>query len=174
MAESRSGRPSEAVERQNLPWTAFVAVLLAIAALEQALGFSFLLPLLALALLASYFVSFRITAPWLHWLIRIGIYGIIVTLNLGNLGSEPVFMIDSGTLQVLCFICLAELVLQCWIKQRDKGSLGVVIFLTGLVFLLGCTTWDETAVRFLAPAYMLFAILSLPGFRTTGPSSGRK
>jgi transglutaminase-like putative cysteine protease len=162
--------PQTNAERQYLPWTALIAVSIAMAAMVISLGFTYFLPPLAFALVATYFIRARITVSWLHWLLRLVAYGTIAGFNTGNLA---LFSIETGTFQVICLICLSELVLQCWMKQRDRSSLGVAIFLSGLVFLLGCTTENDILIRFLAPAYMFFAILSFPAFRSAAAVLGK-
>lgn len=162
-------------QRQTLPWPALVAVAIAMVCLWFSLGESFLLPVLAFALVATYFIPWRITARWLAWLIGLAATGLIVGVSWPNLGQNSGYVIDAAGLEMAALISLAMLVLGCWIRQSDRGSLGIAIFLSGFAFLLGCTTWNDSFIRFAAPAYIFFAVLSFPGFRgaLAGGNEGR-
>lgn len=151
--------------KQVLPWTALVAVAIAMVCDWFSLGPNPLLPTLAIALVPTYFVTARITARWLAWLIGLAAVGVIVGQGWFSLGQNPVAAIEPQSAQMYALISLAGLVLLCWVRQTSPGALGIAIFLSGLAFLLGCTTWDDTFIRFAAPAYMAFAILSFPAFR---------
>lgn len=163
-----SASPSEThavVPKQVLPWTALVAVAISMVCDWYSLGPNPLLPILGIALVPTYFVSARITARWLAWLIGIVAVGGIMIQGWYSLGQDPVAAIEPQSVQMYALISLAGIVLLCWVRQTRPGALGIAILLSGLAFMLGCTTWNDTFIRFAAPAYMVFAVLSFPAFR---------
>ena len=157
----------------RLHWTALAATLLAFVTLWISEGQSFAMPLLLVGLLASQRSSARLTNNSALWMLRLAIFGVILTLdamrpdNLANTFFDFRFNWAGELLA-------AELVLQLWKRRPEGGGSGVVvILLSGLVFLIACDITEDAAhlpyIAFCAPLYMLLLVLSIRRYRLPAP-----
>ncbi len=157
----------------RLHWTALAATLLAFVTLWISEGQSFVVPLLLVGLLASQRSSARLTNNSALWMLRLVIFGVILTLdamrpdNLANTFFDFRFNWAGELLA-------AELVLQLWKQRPEGGGSGVVvILLSGLVFLIACDITEDAAhlpyIAFCAPLYMLLIVLSIRQYRLPVP-----
>ena len=154
---------------QRPPWPAAVAALLAYTAL--ALSSRAFVPLVGLAalLLTSYAFSVRFPNETLtKWTLRAvaggaAIFGYLVTAT----KDENAF-VDVRYLYSFALAAAAELMLQFWRREPTGGAKApFTVFLSAMVFLVGCSTFEEASghLLYLAPAFFLFFTLALPGFR---------
>ena len=169
IADNRVSAPVGTQPPTRLHWTALTTALLAFVTLYLSEGQSYILPLLILALLASAFTSFRLgksSAP--AWMLRLALWGTIIALNQmrpDDPGSSFFDLRLNWTGEMLA----SELVIQVWKRRPEGGSRGIVtLFLSGLTLLIACDISEDTHrfpyIQYLAPAYMLFAMLSLRHF----------
>lgn len=159
-----------------VPWPALAAALVAFAACAL-LGdeFTVMLPL-AIALIVSPFVRFRLGERiWSVWPLRLGAYALITWTNV-----DPVRLVSESLLNLPIArpfgeLCAAELVLQCWRRRASAGPPGaVVVLLSALVFQMGCNATQTNALALLTPAYFCFVVLTLRALRDRGLGGTRQ
>jgi Transglutaminase-like superfamily len=156
--------------RLRLHWTALVAALLALTTLFLSEGSSYILPLLIAALIASAWSPYRLgESSVLSWMLRIALWGIVIALDLMR-SDDPNNTFFDFRFNWLGELMAAELVIQAWRQRPEGGGRGVVTLLwSGMIFLIACDIIEDTRripyILYLAPAYMLFLVLSLPHFR---------
>lgn len=159
---------------QRPPWPAAVAALLAYAALALTSGADFPLIGLGLALLASYAVSVRFPNEGLtKWTLRIAAMGAAVFGYLINAVKDDNAFFDTRYLYSFALVCAAELMLQFWRREPTGGARApFTVFLSAMVFLVGCSTFEDASryLWYLAPLFFLFFTLALPGFRQRADS----
>ena len=167
---------------QRLHWTAYILSFLALIALFLSEGSSYILPFLGVALLASIVIPARhsgSSAP--IWMLRIALWGAIFALHMMRPENTANTFFDTK-LSWLGEPLMAELVLQVWKSRPEGGGRGVVtLFLSGLVFLIACDITEDAAqlpfrfpfTLYLAPAYMLFLVLSMRHYRIQEPLDGQ-
>ncbi len=154
---------------QRPPWPATVAALLAYAAL--ALSSRAFVPLLGLgaALLASYTFSARFPNETLtKWTLRIVALGAVIFGYLIGAVKDDNAFFDVRYLYSFALASAAELMLQFWRREPTGGARApFTVFLSAMVFLVGCSTFEDTSryLWYLAPSFFLFFTLALPGFR---------
>jgi len=154
---------------QRPPWPAAAAALLAYAAL--ALSSRAFVPLagLAAALLASYAVSVRFQNETLtKWTLRLVAMFTAVTGYLFNAAKDENAFVDVRYLYSFALLAASELMLQFWRREPTGGARApFTVFLSAMVFLVGCSTFEEASgyLLYLAPLFFLFFTLALPGFR---------
>ena len=157
--------------RLRLHWTALVAALLALTTLYLSEGTSIILPLLIAALIASAWIPYRLgEASALSWMLRIALWGAVIALDLMRPDDTFNTFFDFK-FNWLGELMAVELVIQAWRQRPEGGGRGVVTLLwSGLIFLIACDVIEDTRripyILYLAPAYMLFVVLSLPYFRS--------
>ena len=154
---------------QRPPWPAAVAALLAYAAL--ALSSQAFVPIigLAVALLASYAFSVRFQNETLtKWTLRLVVMSAAVTGYLFSAVKDENAFIDVRYLYSFALLAAAELMLQFWRREPTGGARApFTVFLSAMVFLVGCSTVEEASgyLLYLAPLFFLFFTLALLGFR---------
>ena len=152
------------------PWPAAVASLLAFAALALSCGAYLPLACLCLGLLASYAFQVRYENQGLtKWTLRIVIIGSVVFSYLVGAIKDDNAFLDMRYGYSFALAAASEIVLQFWRREPTGGARApLIVLLSALAFLAGCTTFDDTYhyLWYLAPAYFLFLTLALPGFRT--------
>ena len=158
------------------PWPACVATLVAFAALMvSAEGRLPLLPLLAIAMIGTYFFDARIEARWQVWVVRVILFG--AALALGDTLPRPTSLLRGGLFDPRVIynfgqLCAAELVIQCWRREPSGGARGqAMVLLGGMVFCAACTTFERAYIRWFTPPYILLTALALRDFRAR--SAGR-
>ena len=151
------------------PWPAAVAALLAYAALALSSGATIPLICLAIGLLASYPIRARYENQTLtKWTLRIIVIGGTVFGYLVTAGKTDSVFGDMRWGYSAALAAASELALQFWRREPTGGTRApLTVLLSSLVFLAGCSTYDDAHhyVWFLAPAYFLFFALALPNFR---------
>ncbi len=161
---------------QRPPWPAAVAALLAYAALALSSGAWVPLICLGLALLASYAVSARFPNETLtKWTLRAIAIGAAIFGYLINAVKDDNAFFDTRYLYSFALICAAELMLQFWRREPTGGARApFTVFLSAMVFLVGCSTLEEASryLWYLAPLFFLFFTLALPGFRQRSQGFG--
>ncbi len=161
---------------QRPPWPAAVAALLAYTAL--ALSSRAFVPLLGLgiALLASYAFSARFPNETLtKWTLRAIAMGTAIISYLVGATKDDTAFFDVRYLYSFALMSAAELMLQFWRREPTGGARApFTLFLSAMVFLVGCNTLEETSryLWFLAPVFFLFFTLALPGFRQRSSAFG--
>ena len=154
---------------QRPPWPAAVAALLAYAAL--ALSSRAFVPIIGLvvALSASYAVSVRFQNETLtKWTLRLVVMSAAVTGYLFSAVKDENAFVDVRYLYSFALLAAAELMLQFWRREPTGGARApFTVFLSAMVFLVGCSTVEEASgyLLYLAPLFFLFFTLALPGFR---------
>jgi len=162
--------PTTAPSVMRLPWAATAASLVAFVALFLSEKGSLMLPILAAALLASYAFPFRLEAkPGLSWIVRIALWGIVLTLALLRQNGQSNDFNDAPKVGWIGEMFAVELVVQAWRNRPEGGHRGVItILLSGVVFGFACNVYDMGELHFipfLTPVYALFLALSLRQFR---------
>lgn len=158
--DSRITRPSV---------TAAIASLLAFAALALSCGAYLSLALLSIGLLASYAFSVRYENSGLtKWTLRIVVIGSLIFSFWVTATKDDSAFLDMRYGYSFALAAAGEIVLQFWRREPTGGARApLIVLLSALVFLAGCTTFDDTYhyLWYLAPAYFLCLTLALPGFR---------
>ncbi len=154
---------------QRPPWPAAVAALVAFAALAVASGAYLPLAALAVGLGLSYVFGVRFENLALtKWTLRIVVVGLAVLTYLAIAVKDDNSFLDMRYAYSFALAAAAEIVLQFWRREPTAGPRApFVTFLNAFVFLAGCSAFDTDThlIWYLAPAFFLFFILSLPGFR---------
>ncbi|MGI4791870.1 MAG: transglutaminaseTgpA domain-containing protein [Janthinobacterium lividum] len=154
---------------QRPPWPAAVAALLAYAAL--ALTSNAFVPLicLGLGLAASYVFRVRFENVTLtKWTLRIIVIGASVFGYLVTAVKDENAFFDVRYVYSFALAASAEMALQFWRREPTGGARApFTVFLSAMIFLIGCSILDDTIhyLWYLAPAFFLFFMLALPGFR---------
>ena len=152
----------------RLPWAAVVASLIAFGTLFISEGGSLVLPILAVALICTYFFSFRLeTKSGLNWIIRIALWSLIILIALVRPANElSNGLYDARTVGWIGEMFAAELTLQAWRRRPEGGHRGVVtILLSGVVFGAGSNVYQDRFIPYITPVFALFLALSLRQFR---------
>ncbi len=151
--------------------TAAVASLLAFAALALSCGAYLSLALLSIGLLASYAFSARYENLGLtKWTLRIVVIGSLIFSFWVTATKDDNAFLDMRYGYSFALAAAGEIVLQFWRREPTGGARApLIVLLSALVFLAGCTTFDDTYhyLWYLAPAYFLCLTLALPSFRHT-------
>ncbi len=154
---------------QRPPWPAAVAALLAYTALALSSGAYVPLAALGIGLAASYafkarFENETLTKWPLRTVVMLGsVFGYLVTAK-----KDDNTFFDVRYLYSFALIAAAENALQFWRREPTGGARApFTVFLSAMVFLIGCSTFDDAYhyLWYLAPAFFLFFTLALPGFR---------
>ena len=160
---------------QSPPWPAAVAALLAYTALALSSGAYVPLAALGIGLAASYGVKARFENENLtKWPLRIvvmlgSIFGYLITAK-----KDDNAFFDVRYLYSFALAAAAENALQFWRREPTGGARApFTVFLSAMVFLVGCSTFDDAYhyLWYLAPAFFLFFTLALPGFRRSSGSA---
>ena len=150
-------------------WATAAASLTAFAALALSCGAYLPLACLTFALLASYAFSSRYENLGLtKWTLRIVVIGSVVFSYLVTASKDDNAFLDMRYGNSFALAAAGEIVLQFWRREPTGGPRApLTVLLSGLVFLAGCATFDDTYhyLWYLSPAYFLFLTLALPGFR---------
>ena len=158
--ESKIIRPSVA---------AATASLLAFAALALSCGAYLSLGLLSIGLLASYAFSARYENLGLtKWTLRIVVIGSLIFSFWITATKDDNAFLDMRYGYSFALAAAGEIVLQFWRREPTGGARApLIVVLSALVFLAGCTTLDDTYhyLWYLAPTYFLCLTLALPSFR---------
>ena len=161
---------------QRPPWPAAVAALLAYAALALTSRATIPLICLGAALLASYTFSARFPNEGLtKWTLRVVAMGGAVFGYLINAVKDDNAFFDTRYLYSFALVCAAELMLQFWRREPTGGARApFTVFLSAMVFLVGCSAFEEASryLWYLAPLFFLFFTLALPGFRQRSQGFG--
>lgn len=154
---------------QKPPWPAAVAALLAYAALAVSSRAFVPLLVLGLALLASYAFSPRFPNETLtKWTLRLVVGVAAIFGYLINAVKDENTFFDVRYLYSIALASAAELMLQFWRREPTGGARApFTVFLSAMVFLVGCSTFEDASryLLYLAPVFFLFFTLALPGFR---------
>ena len=154
---------------QRPPWPAAVAALLAYTALALSSGAYVPLAALGIGLAASYGFKARFENETLtKWTLRIvvglgSIFGYLITAT-----KDDNAFFDVRYLYSFALAAAAENALQFWRREPTGGARApFTVFLSAMVFLVGCSTFDDAYhyLWYLAPAFFLFFTLALPGFQ---------
>ena len=160
---------------QRPPRPAAVAALLAFAALALTSGAWVPLIGLGLGLAASYFFGVRYENETLtKWTLRILVIGGSVLGYLVAANKDPNAFFDVRYVNSFALAAAAETALQFWRREPTGGARApFTAFLSAMVFLIGCSTLDDTYhyLWYLAPAFFLFFTLALPGFQQRSGAS---
>jgi transglutaminase-like putative cysteine protease len=151
----------------RLPPVVVATALVSFAALFATEGGSIALPLLALALLASYATPYRLRQGMSEYGAALLVAGLLVFIGSAvRPAQETNGLFESARSGMFGELCAAILVVEIWRKQPSAGGHGViVILLTGLVMFSAANTYDEKVMPVLVPLYALFLALSLRTFR---------
>ncbi|MCY3023818.1 MAG: transglutaminaseTgpA domain-containing protein [Planctomycetota bacterium] len=154
--------PGQAGAVSRLPWPAAGATLIAFAALYVS-DHSFPgLPLLALALAATYAFDARLeNRSWAPWAVRAVLFTVI-TIRRPAMGLPGFWLFDPQYVYSFGQLCAAEIVVQCWRRRLvgGPGGLGVML-LSGLVFASAAGTFETGYICWFAPAYFFCIALAL-------------
>ena len=156
----------------RLPWQLTAAVLVVYVAVGIRAETVGILPLLAVALLATYVIPYRMPQrSRTPWIVRIVAYGWITT-TMGRDQSGP-FMFSDSTTNAIASIWCIEAVVQAW-QERPAGkpSGASLIAVSALAFNAAAWTEDETYVKWLVPIYMALILLSLRPLERGDRASG--
>ena len=160
---------------QRPPWPAAVAAELAYAALALSSGAFFPLVVLGAALAASYGFKARFENETLtKWTLRIVAYGVPIFTYLITAARDQNTIFDQRYPNSFALAAAAETMLQFWRREPTGGAKApFTVFLSAMVFLIGCSTFDDAGhyLWYLAPAFFLFFTLALPGFRRSSGGS---
>ena len=155
--------------RARPPWPAAVAALIAFAALALSCGAAVPLAGLALGMLASYAFRARYENVTLtKWTLRIIVCGGAVFGYLVTATKDQNSFLDMRYFYSFALMMASEIVLQFWRREPTGGPRApLLVVLSALVFLAGCSTFDDAYhyLWYMAPAYFLFFTLALPNFR---------
>ena len=161
---------------QRPPWPAAVAALLAYAALALVSGAWAPLLGLGMALLASHAFSARFPNENLtKWTLRLVAGGAVIFGYLVSAVKDENVLYDVRYLNSFALAAAAELMLQFWRREPSGGARApFTVFLSAMIFLVGCSTFEETSryLWYLAPLFFLFFTLALPGFRQRSQGFG--
>jgi len=154
---------------QRPPWPAAVAALLAYTALALSSGAYIPLVALGVGLTASYGFKVRFeNEPLTKWTLRIVVMGTAIFGYWVTATKDDNAFFDVRYLYSFALAAAAENVLQFWRREPTGGARApFTVFLSAMVFLVGCSTFDDAYhyLWYLAPAFFLFFTLALPGFR---------
>ncbi len=105
------------------------------------------------------------------WIIRLLIYGGAFVFFGGNPGIGADWIFDAKTFNMLGLIAAGEAVLELW-REPPPGARyhAVTVLCIGFVFLAACNTYEDRYIRFFAPVYLFFALLSLREWRADSAS----
>ena len=170
---AKTQTPTAAYQRP--PWPAAVAGLLACLALALSSGAVVPLTLLGIGLAASYGFKARFENETLtKWSLRIVVMGVPIFAYWLTAVKDDNSFFDVRYLNSFALASAAEMTLQFWRREPTGGARApFTVFLSAMVFLIGCSTFDDTNryLWFLAPAFFLFFALALPGFRHSSGGS---
>ncbi|BDI33144.1 hypothetical protein CCAX7_51950 [Capsulimonas corticalis] len=166
--------PGAAAERPapfRLPWAAEAAILVAYAALLVNDQRYALIAVFAVLLhLARYFPQRIPQGSWIVWVIRIAAYGLIGS-GAGRNDQGNVSLFDPATVDAFGVICAVEIVIQAWREKPGGNPPGAItIALASLVLAAAATTYETAYIRWIAPAYIVFTVLSLRSYSRRPPS----
>lgn len=151
------------------PWPAAVAALIAFLALALSCGAYISLACLGVGLLASYAFSARYENVTLtKWTLRIIVMGGVIFAYLLSVTKDQNAFLDMRYGYSFALAAASEIVLQFWRREPTGGPRApLLVVLSALVFLAGCSTFDDAYhyLWYLAPAFFLFFTLALPNFR---------
>ena len=160
----------------GLPWVLIIAVLISYTALflftqgaSDTSPTSFVLLGLALALVATRFIRFRIAhTSWAPWVLRIVGLGFVGS-NFPHSDSGHPMLFDPGAVALFGMIWAIEATIQAWrVKPWGNPAGGSLILLSTLVFTAAATIGEDVAsggnignyVIYLTPAFLTFILLS--------------
>jgi hypothetical protein len=157
------------VPYQRPPWPAAVAALVAYAALALSSGAMLPLTGLGIGLAASYVFAARYENETLtKWTLRILVIGGSVFGYLITAVKDEYAFFDVRYVYSFALAAAAETMLQFWRREPTSGARApFTVFLSAMVFLIGCSTSEDSSrsLWLLAPLFFLFFTLALPGFR---------
>ncbi len=160
---------------QRPPWPAAVAAALAYAALALSSGAFVPLAALGLSLAASYGFKARFENETLtKWTLRVVAYGVPIFFYWVTATKDESSFFDVRYLNSFALAAAAETALQFWRREPTGGARApFTVFLSAMVFLIGCSVFDDAShyLWYLAPAFFLFWTLALPGFRRSSGGS---
>ncbi|MBE7465092.1 MAG: transglutaminase domain-containing protein [Planctomycetes bacterium] len=134
-----------------------------------------LMGVLGLALILTKLTPARLArGSWTAWLLRVPIFGGIVFLNVVvpdiHYGHG---LYSSAVVTAVAELLSAELAVQAWRERPAGGRRGpAILFLSGVVLLLACNTFDYRWLRWLVPLYALMAIPALRSLRMRKTDTG--
>jgi len=169
VADERRPEQAPIITYQCPPWPTAVAAGLAYVALALSSGAFVPLTALGIGLAASYGFKARFENETLtKWTLRIvvilgSIFGYLITAK-----KDDNAFFDVRYLYSFALAAAAETALQFWRREPTGGARApFTVFLSAMVFLIGCSTFDDAYhyLWYLAPAFFLFFTLALPGFR---------
>ncbi len=120
-------------------------------------------------MLASYAFRARYENVTLtKWTLRIIVCGGAVFGYLVTATKDQNSFLDMRYFYSFALMMASEIVLQYWRREPTGGPRApLLVVLSALVFLAGCSTFDDAYhyLWYMAPAYFLFFTLALPNFR---------
>jgi len=120
------------------------------------------LPVLSLLLLGTHVTTVRFDKPTLAaWILRLVVFASIAAINKGRPSGGADWLFEGRTISIIGQILAAELVIQQWARPVTQPPHGVIVLLSGLVFMAACNTFDERYIHVFTPVYMLFTALAL-------------
>lgn len=155
---------------QRLPIATTMLGLTAMAALYVTSKGFVGLPIMAVALVATYFTPARIPAsPLLAWAVRVVVFfTLLLTANPQKRPDVGSVAFDPSYTNLLGYAMAAEFVIRAWMRRRGGPSKGEMVLLSALVLTAATNAGDMRAVtwvRVLAPVYLVFLVTTLRRFR---------
>jgi transglutaminase-like putative cysteine protease len=156
---------------QRLPWPFVASALVAFAALYASGKFFVLMPVLAVLLVATAALPWRLpSSKILGWVVRVAVWIVVLSISPRrhttgmslNFGGSILY--EPDYVHLFGYLAAAELVLRAWTFAPRGPSRGDALLLTALVLTAASNTTDRMPIQVLAPAYALLTILCLRAF----------
>ena len=147
---------------RRVPLFLLAAILLAFATFYMTLSGSWLLIALAIVIVISYILPWRIETESMSWLARFVLFFIAVMASFLLVDVVEDSYIDPRWPMLFGYICAAEITLQYW--RRIPGY-GILLSFPCLIFMIASTTFDAKTIVFAAPAFIFFIVMALPSYR---------
>lgn len=169
--------PAPNLGPQRLPIATTLLCLVAMAALYVTSKHFVGLPVMAIALVATYFTDVRLpTSPLLAWAVRVVVFfTLLLSANPEKRPDVGSVAFDPSYTNLLGYCMAAELVIRAWVRRTGGPSKGEMVLLSALVLTAATNAGDMHAIlwiRALAPVYLALLILTLRRFRDRPRAGG--
>lgn len=134
-------------------------------------GKSVALPILFIAIAASYFLRARMPAGGLTpWIVR-GVLFALVILTSDEHRTPRIWYADSGFMALVGACLLAELAVQHFLPVHVKNRLGQMLVLTTGILACGSATVEPRFIAVIAPLYLICILGVLHAFKPAATTS---
>jgi transglutaminase-like putative cysteine protease len=177
MAHAATLQSMENVENSRAPWSAWSAALISLLAVFVTGGGSAAPVMLAVALMGSRVLPWRVESTtsiqFMRFVFWGGAFAVHYLQQKANVYGH--WLLNAYYILAFGELCGAEMVVQAWRLRPSTGSMTrVLVFLSALVFVSACNTFETRYIRILAPPYIFLIALTLLSFRPRPAGNSRK